>query len=144
VPFSSPPPLPPWQSADNSLQRLGYSTDGSTYIFIRAEGTTRTYGSVGSPNMVVELLFTQGGLLEVRTGPVARSRGSTGITDGSAWVVSPLPIMPGAVASSMIISGLDSPVNATHRLLQSYPLTVDAGAFLNDTLSARTLSLNTW
>ena len=54
---ASNPPFPKFMfgSADNSYQRVSRFAFGTDYQRIRYEGTAATSGSVGSPNIVLEI-----------------------------------------------------------------------------------------
>lgn len=79
----SNPPYPKFMfgSGDNSYQRVSTFTSGTDYVRIRYEGTAATSGTVGSPNIVLEItLFNpilNGGnsVLEVLVGSHGRTNG---------------------------------------------------------------------
>lgn len=69
--------------ADNSCQRIYYGTEGSVpnrTFRIRYEGTNSTVGTLGSPNMVYEVIFYENNnaQIDVHTGVNARWAISTG------------------------------------------------------------------
>jgi hypothetical protein len=44
------------------LHTIGrFTTDGSSYVLVRFEGSTSTWGTVGNPNIVYEALFSPAG-----------------------------------------------------------------------------------
>jgi hypothetical protein len=78
-------------AADNSYQRVyaGSENSGTTFR-IRFEGTASTGGTVGSPNMVWELTFTQSTpeVIKLSIGTNARSgAGTSGCSNGSTYML---------------------------------------------------------
>ena len=78
--------------ADISAQRIGYRSDGALYTMIRFEGTDDNTGVIGSPTVVFEVVITLNGYIEIRVGPNKQSIYTSGVTTGSEWVVSSLPL----------------------------------------------------
>jgi hypothetical protein len=79
----SNPPYPKFHfgSADNSVQRVSTFVSSNNYVRIRYEGTASTFGTVGSPNIVLEitlfnpLLTESDNVLELRVGNHSRPNG---------------------------------------------------------------------
>lgn len=88
---ASNPALPKFMfgAADNSYQRVSTFTSGTDYIRIRYEGSASTSGTVGSPNIVLEItLFNpslMGGnnVLELLVGNHARLSGVANVANSS-------------------------------------------------------------
>jgi hypothetical protein len=80
---ASNPPFPKFHfgSADNSFQRVSTFNYSNEYTRIRYEGTSSTFGVVGSPNIVLEItlfnpfLLNDTNVLELRVGDHNRSTG---------------------------------------------------------------------
>lgn len=80
---ASNPPLPKFHfgAGDNSAQRISTFNYSNEYTRIRYEGTASTSGTVGSPNIVLEItlfnpfLFSDRNVLELRVGNHSRTSG---------------------------------------------------------------------
>lgn len=72
--------------SENSCQRAGYRTDGSTYTWIRYEGSDGTSGTVGHSTIIFEALLTVNNYLELRVGPNARTNGLSGVSNGQGFL----------------------------------------------------------
>lgn len=88
-------------AADNSYQRVSYISISTDYTRIRYEGTATTSGTVGSPNIVVELtlfnpLRVLGGnnMIELLLGQHGRPTGSRFIGNASSSYASIDPLTP--------------------------------------------------
>jgi len=116
-------------AADLSAQRIGYHSDGRLYTFIRFEGTDDNNGVLGSPTVVFEVVLTVYGFIEIRVGPNKQSTYTTGVTTGSQWVASSIPLR----------SVLNYPDNYESAILSQVgsgtTLRVTGDAFLKDTFS---------
>lgn len=95
-------------AADNSYQRVARLTSGTDYVRIRYEGTATTSGTLGSPNIVVEITFFNptktGGrqLVEIRVGQHSRSTGLFGIANTGSYYATETTIAP---SMSYVLSG---------------------------------------
>jgi hypothetical protein len=99
------PPFPTIHlgSNDHSVQRLVYESVEGKYCLIRYEGTNNWYGALDQPDAAFEVAITAYGYIEYRVCGVAVPSGTTGVTNGTDFLLKPLP-----VDSSFVLSGIDS------------------------------------
>lgn len=85
------PPVPKFHfgSADNSYQRVSRFTSGTDYQRIRYEGTAATSGTVGSPNIVLEItlfnpsIMNGNNVLELLVGNHSRLSGAAMVANAT-------------------------------------------------------------
>jgi len=109
---ASNPPCPTLflGAADNSYQRVwGLHVVGSGYR-VRYEGTAAQTGTVGSPNIVLEITFETGGDIVVDVGQHARTGGQLGLTNGGGvWALTNYKFVVGGMLANNMryrVSGL--------------------------------------
>lgn len=93
---ASNPALPKFMfgAADNSYQRVSTFTSGTDYLRIRYEGTAATGGTVGSPNIVLEItlfnpnIMSGKNVLELLVGNHSRTSGAFGVANSSTYYAS--------------------------------------------------------